>query len=157
MMTAEDIAAALRRAVKMLKKREYCAAQLCAKLQSHHSPDVASAAVAKLQKDGLLSDLRFARMVVRGKDKDGGQWAAARIAEALSGYGIGEADAAVAMTELAEDEQTRAKKALGKKYPEPAKDAKTLASMARFLSARGFDEETIKAATGGDWHLADDI
>ena len=58
---AADIETALRRAIAFLKKREYAAAQMQTKLQKHHPPEVAKAAIAQLQKQGLLSDTRFAR------------------------------------------------------------------------------------------------
>lgn len=179
-MTAEDnkiadnIGAALRRAVAMLKKREYGAAQMRAKLQARYGEESAAAAVDELQKRGLLSDARFARVYVRGKNKDGGQWARAHIADSLSRYGISPDVAAAAMAEeISENETTRAMSALRRKYPAltkaasakdndgndaiSAKGATTPASMARFLSARGFDEETIKDALRDICQLPDDI
>ena len=141
---AADIETALRRAIAFLKKREYAAAQMQTKLQKHHPPEVAKAAIAQLQKQGLLSDTRFARGYVRNKRENFG---AARIAEELENFGIDESIAAEAMAaELTDDDQTRAAAVLDKKYPQPATDTKTLASMARFLTARGFDAEAINKA-----------
>ena len=131
---AADIETALRRAIAFLKKREYAAAQMQTKLQKHHPPEVAKAAIAQLQKQGLLSDTRFARGYVRNKRENFG---AARIAEELENFGIDESIAAEAIA-AADDDQTRAAAVLDKKYPQPATDTKTLASMARFLTARGF-------------------
>ena len=91
---AADIETALRRAIAFLKKREYAAAQMQTKLQKHHPPEVAKAAIAQLQKQGLLSDTRFCPRICAQQARKLRRGAHSR---RVSNFGIDESIAAEAI------------------------------------------------------------
>ena len=139
-----DYESTLRRAVSLLKRREHSSAELIAKLSKNCTPENVSAAVAELQKRGLLSDERFTRSWLREK---GAHFGASRILADLSRLGINEELARAAMDEeLQDSEQERAIKLAHQKHPSPQLDAKSLSSLARWLTTRGFNPDAIRAA-----------
>ena len=143
-MTSGDYEKTLRRAVSLLKRREHSSAELTAKLSKNCAPENIAAAVSELQKRGLLSDERFTRSWLREK---GAHFGAARIISELSRLGINEELARTTMQEeLQESEQERAIKLTHQKHPPPQADAKTLLSLARWLTTRGFNADAIRAS-----------
>lgn len=68
----EKTSDAYRRGLKLLAMREHCAKELLDKLVSKgHSKEEAGEAVARLEKEGWLSDRRYAEAFVRSRLKRG--------------------------------------------------------------------------------------
>ena len=155
-MTSGGYEKTLRRAVSLLKRREHSSSELTAKLSKTCAPEHIAAAVSELQKRGLLSDERFTRSWLREK---GAHFGASRILADLSRLGISEELArAIMQEELQESEQDRAIKLAHQKHPSPQLDAKSLSSLARWLTTRGFNPDAIRAAlhTKGGAQMAEE-
>ena len=129
-----------------LARREHGRLELTAKLESRgFAPDCAAGVVAQLVAEGLQDDVRFADTLVRARISRG--QGPLRIRSELRSRGITEDVAAAALRkgdynwgELAS--QARAKR-FGFSAPE---DFDEKARQQRFLQARGFSIDHIKAA-----------
>ncbi len=134
------------RALRLLALREHSRFELQRKL-APHAPD-ASALAALLddfEQRGWLDSDRFAASLVHRR---GARYGTARIAQELRSHGLDDACIARALAgfETASDEAARALHALRRRHPEPAADAKAYSRQQRFLRARGYTADAVRAA-----------
>ncbi len=112
---------------------------------SHPSPADIDAALERLAALGLQSDSRFAENYVRGRQsRTGSRRLAAELRQkGVDGDTIGEALAALGQTDL------QRAHALWSRRFEATRDPRERARQMRFLAARGFDLNVIRAVVGG--------
>jgi regulatory protein len=143
---------ALNKAVACLARREHSSHELRKKLEKAGIDTVVVAeVVGELQRQGLVSDERFAEAFVRYRSGKG--FGPQRIEMELNERGVDRALISLAL-EGSECNWTRlAGDVRGKKFGtgQPA-DYKERARQARFLQYRGFTSEQIRSALeGGEW------
>ncbi|BBD76419.1 regulatory protein RecX [Hydrogenophilus thermoluteolus] len=133
-------------ALRLLARREYTRAELAAALARR---GIAEETVAELleraERHGFLSDRRAASLHARRLAERQGNRA---IAYRLHARGVSDADVAQALAETeAElgDERERAAAVWRKKFRSPPTTPQAWQKQARFLAARGFSWETIRA------------
>lgn len=138
------------KAMDLLARREHSRSELSEKLTtklvlSSEHMDTLEAVLDRLVADDLLSDERFAEVLVRSKLHKG--QGPRRIAQDLRKRGVGAELAASALSECGADWYELAVAAVNKKYgPEPAVDMKGKARRSRFLQYRGFSAEHVANA-----------
>jgi regulatory protein len=135
------------RALGYLARREHSRAELARKLAPHAS----SAAeldrlLDELQAKRLLSDRRFAEVLVRSR---GERFGAARVKQELAARGVDPELVREAAGGLARSEFERAKAVWQRKFGAAAADAAGRARQMRFLAQRGFAAEAIRRVVGG--------
>lgn len=132
------------RALRLLARREHARAELRGRLQRWAGPgDDVEALLDALEAAGLLSDVRAAESAAR---RHSGRKGAAALARDLQRRGI-EADVAEGvLIEARQLEPGAARTALRRRFPEPPVDAAGRARQWRFLQARGFGADAIRAA-----------
>ncbi len=142
-MTAVSLRA---RALRLLALREHSRAELQRKL-APYAPDADAlrALLDECAQRGWLDADRFAASLVHRR---GGRFGAARITQELRSHGIDDEGIARALAgaEGDADEAARALRALRRRHPEPAADLKSYARQQRFLRARGFAADAVRAA-----------
>lgn len=129
-----------KRAVACLARREYCRAELARKLAVHGSEEEIETVLIDLERQGLLSDARFADAYVRSHSERSGN---ARLRQNLRAKGLA-ADLIESQVAGLSDELVRARAVWARKYGAAPGDAKEWARQARFLQSRGFSTETIR-------------
>jgi regulatory protein len=139
-----DRPACRRRALDLLARREHSRLELERKLRrAEHSPELVAGVLDELERDGLLSDGRFAESFVRARIAKG--QGPNRIRMELIERGVAAADETIRAAgcdwnRLARD--TRARRFRGG----TPRDYKERARQARFLEYRGFTAEQIRNA-----------
>ncbi|MBB3255282.1 regulatory protein [Paraburkholderia bannensis] len=129
------------RALGYLSRREYSRAELSRKLMTYtEDADELEALLDALERDGWLSDARFAESVVYRRASRLG---AGRIVGELKRHAVGEALIEELNTQLRETELTRARAVWQKKYGQLPGTPAERARQARFLAARGFSMSII--------------
>ncbi|WP_321787199.1 recombination regulator RecX [Paraburkholderia sp. J94] len=129
------------RALGYLSRREYSRAELSRKLMAFtDNADELEALLDTLERDGWLSDARFAESVVYRRAARVG---AGRIVSELKRHAVGEALIEEVSTQLRETELTRALAVWKKKYGQLPETPAERARQARFLAARGFSMSII--------------
>jgi regulatory protein len=132
------------RALRLLAMREHSRVELERKL-AEHAADAAElrALLDALEAQGWLDAQRFAASLVRRRARYG----SARIAQELRSHGLADAQVEQALREReGGDEAARALAALRRRHPQPAADAKERARQQRFLLARGYTADAVRAA-----------
>ncbi len=134
-----DTPAELRaRALRLLARREHSRRELSRKLAAHaESGEALEQLLDALEAKKQLSDERFAAERARVLSR---KYGAARIRQDLKARGV--TDAAVPELSV-EEEKTRARAILERKYREPATTREERAKRMRFLQSRGFSTEII--------------
>ncbi|WP_322047829.1 recombination regulator RecX [Paraburkholderia sp. J67] len=129
------------RALGYLSRREYSRAELSRKLMSYtEDADELEVLLDALERDGWLSDARFAESVVYRRAARVG---AGRIVSELKRHAVGDALIEEVNTQLRETELTRARAVWQKKYGQLPETPAERARQARFLAARGFSMSVI--------------
>ena len=129
------------RALGYLSRREYSRAELSRKLMPYtENADELEALLDALEREGWLSDARFAESVVYRRAARVG---AGRIVSELKRHAVGEALIEEVNAQLRETELTRARAVWQKKYGQLPETAAERARQARFLAARGFSMSII--------------
>ncbi|WP_373862085.1 recombination regulator RecX, partial [Burkholderia multivorans] len=143
------------RALGYLSRREYSRAELARKLAPYAGEDESVEPVLDaLEKDGWLSDARFAESLVHRRASRVG---VARIVSELKRHAIGDALVDELNTQLRETEWARAQAVWRKKFGALPQTPAERAKQARFLAARGFSSATIvKLLKVGDDFPIDD-
>ena len=133
-----------------LARREYGRSELIRKLADKgYERSVAEEAVARLNDEGLQSDVRFAESFVQSRINQGK--GPVRIRQELGQRGIGDAAIEAALEEAAPDWYALAREIRLKKFGRTRPtDFKEKARQMRFLQYRGFEQDTIQAAVGAD-------
>ncbi len=140
------------RALRLLAMREHSRVELERKL-GEHAADAGElrSLLDALEAQGWLDAQRFAASLVRRRARYG----TARIAQELRSHGLDDALVEQALRERDDgDEAARALAALRRRHPQPAADAKQRARQQRFLQARGYTADAVRAALKA--HAADD-
>jgi regulatory protein len=130
----------MRRAVALLARREHSRAELARKLAAHGSEEEIEHILSSLERQGLLSDARFADAYVRSHAE---RFGAARLRRALQAKGVNGETIAASVEPLA-DELDRARGVWTKKFGNLPGDAREWAKQARFLQGRGFSPDVIR-------------
>ncbi len=138
------------RAIGLLARREHSRIELVRKLQRHLTPDETAADLDRvldhLQQQDLLSDARFAASVVRQRSSRYGD---RRVAQDLRQRGVAPADADAAMATLAGTEAQRALAAWSRRFDATPTSAEERGRQGRYLQARGFSMDAIRAVLAG--------
>lgn len=143
-----DESAARDIALRALARREHSAAELKSKLTRRgHDEQTAVGIVERLAGYGLQSDGRYAEMLARNRMQQG--YGPLRIEAELAAAGIDDAEAAAAIAELECDWSERARQVCRRKFKSAPADAADWQRQYRFLAARGFESEQIRAALKG--------
>lgn len=130
------------RALELLGKREYAAAELAQKLQVYASEeDDIGALITDFQARGWLSDARYAEQLVHARQA---RYGAAKVAHELREKGVDDSLIAEAVAGLQENEAARASEVWRKKFKAAPTTREEWAKQARFLQSRGFTFEVIK-------------
>ncbi len=140
------------RALGYLSRREYSRAELSRKLVPYtEDADALEALLDSLEREGWLSDARFAESVVHRRAARVG---AGRIVSELKRHAVGDALIEEVSTQLRETELARARTVWQKKYGQLPETPAERARQARFLAARGFSMSIIGKILKGieeDW------
>jgi len=140
------------RALGYLSRREYSRAELSRKLVPYaEDADALEALLDSLEREGWLSDARFAESVVHRRAARVG---AGRIVGELKRHAVGDALIEEVSTQLRETELVRARAVWQKKYGQLPETPAERARQARFLAARGFSMPIIGKILKGfdeDW------
>lgn len=142
-MTARSTPSLIGRALRCLAQREHTRAELAHKLAPHEeNPGQVESVLDKLQAKGFLSDARAAQSLVHRRQARLG---VARIRQELRSKGVPAELVAEKVAELRATEQDRARLVWLQKFGEAASDRAGQLRQMRFLAARGFSGETIRA------------
>ena len=132
------------RAIALLARRDHSRAELARKLGRHlneeDDPAKLSLVLDDLDRDGLLSDERFAGAVARSRSQRFGD---ARIRYDLRRFGVADDLSASALAQLAGSEVARASEVRSKRFAALPVSAAERAKQARFLQSRGFSVDSI--------------
>lgn len=135
------------RALALLARREHSRAELARKLAPHDEFAEAEALLDDLQREGLLSDNRYAEVLAHTR---AGRHGSLRLKADLRGKGVGEADAAEALAQARANDLATACAVWAKKFDGPPGNAGERAKQMRFLAGRGFPLDIIRRVIGGD-------
>ncbi|GAU00597.1 regulatory protein RecX [Burkholderia stabilis] len=143
------------RALGYLSRREYSRTELARKLAPYVGEDESVEPVLDaLEKDGWLSDARFAESLVHRRASRVG---VARIVSELKRHAVGDTLVEEVNAQLRETEWARAQAVWRKKFGALPQTPAERAKQARFLAARGFSSSTIvKLLKVGDDFPIDD-
>ena len=134
------------RAVDYLSRREHSRLELARKLARHaQDPQEVEAVLADLERQGLLSNDRFAASLIHRR---GGRVGTARIVQELRQHGVGSERIEALRSDLQSSELERARAVWQKRYGQAPLDAADRARQMRFLAARGFNHEVIRKVVG---------
>lgn len=144
----------LARAVQLLARREHSRADLARKLGQRRrlddaeppDPSAISALLDELERQGLLSDERFAMQRARQR---GQRYGDARVRRELQQSGIAAPLAVAAIRGLSEPELQRARAVWLRRFGQLPASRDDRARQGRFLQARGFSMESIRRVLGG--------
>ena len=133
--------------MRYLARREYCRAELRAKLLTYATPDDnIDAVLDELVARGWLSDERAATQLLHAKRS---RFGTQRIAHELRQKGIAEELISAALPELKETELEAARAVWKKKFGIAPQDEKEKAKQMRFMQSRGFGFDVIFQALRG--------
>ena len=128
----------------MLARRDHSRAELSRKLARYVREDAeleeVNRVLAELDRNGLLSDERFAGALARSRSQRFGD---ARIRYDLRRFGIADDLSAAALAGLSGTEISRADAVRSKRFADLPSSAAERAKQARFLHSRGFSHEAI--------------
>lgn len=133
------------RALRLLARREHSRQELERKLSPHAgSADALRNLVSSLAEKNQLSEARFAEERARWLSR---KYGAAKIRQDLKAKGVPEE--MIARFSSPQDEMQKAREILERKYRSAATTREEKAKRMRFLQARGFSRDTIRAAVRG--------
>ena len=134
----------LSRAITLLARRDHSRAELSQKLARYvredGEPGEVNQVLAELDRNGLISDERFAGALARSRSQRFGD---ARIRYDLRRFGIADDLSAAALAKLSGTEVSRADLVRSNRFAELPSSAAERAKQARFLRSRGFSIEVI--------------
>jgi regulatory protein len=136
------------RALEYLSRREYSRAELTRKLSPFaEEADALGALIDTLEREGWLSDARFAESVMHRRSARMGT---NRIVSELRQHSLDDALIDEVGAQLRETELARAQAVWRKKYGNSPQTPAERAKQARFLAMRGFSSATITKILKGD-------
>lgn len=131
------------RALKYLAAREHSRVELMRKLGPHaESPEQIEQVLDELERRGLLSAERFAESLIHRK---AARYGAARLKAELAQHRLPEDITRAAAQQLRDSEFDRAHALWLKRFGEPPATPEDRARQSRFLAARGFSGDVIRA------------
>ncbi len=134
------------RALQLLTRRDYCRAELRARLAAEaDSAEQVEAVLDALQGERLLSDSRYAAQRVAARATRYGN---ARLRQELRQKGVADEDIAAALPQGG-DESERCRAVWARKFGALPGSAVERARQARFLQYRGFSGEAIRRVLAG--------
>lgn len=138
---------AYQRAIGLLARREHSQRELKRKLISRGvDPDKVDAAIERLEGQGWQDDARFAESLVR--TRAGAGYGPLRIRAELGTHGLSGEVVDAAFEAGGHDWVEVARRALGRRFSESdLGDPPRRRKAAEFLFRRGFDHDTVRAAT----------
>lgn len=129
------------RALACLARRDYSRAELRRKLLGETADiDQLDSTLDALERDGFLSDARFAEHLVAQR---AARFGVRKIIAELKQHAVDEAQLAVLSAQLRESELARARAVWQKKYGSAPKTPAERARQMRFLAMRGFEADTL--------------
>ncbi len=142
------------RAVDYLSRREHSRLELGRKLARYASePDEVETVLADLERQGLLSNDRFANSLVHRR---AGRVGTARIVQELRQHGVSAERVTDLRESLRASEESRAQAVWQKRYGRAPIDASDRARQMRFLAARGFSHDVIRKVVAAAGATPDD-
>jgi regulatory protein len=140
-------------ALRLLNRRDYCAAELAARLvERGAAAPLAAEVVAGLGRERLVDDARYAENFVAWHAGRG--QGPIRIAHELKELGVAVALVEEAVNASSTDWKARCAKVRRRRFgDEPPTEWKERARQARFLQYRGFSADQVRAALGHDIEL----
>jgi regulatory protein len=152
-LAADDAAAARLVALRLLNRRDYCAAELTTRLVERGAGlQTASGVVADLGRERLVNDARYAEHYVAWHSSRG--HGPLRIAHELREQGVAVALVEQAVQATSAVWRERCQKVRRRRFGDlPPEQWKERARQARFLQYRGFTADQVRAALGNDVEL----
>lgn len=128
---------------RQCSRREYCTADILAKIRKSSCPEKADEIIASLEAEGYLSDRRYAEAFARDKSSLDG-WGPVKIRFMLSGKGISKSDIDAALGEIdAEAALKRLKSLAAAKYSVLKDDPQCKLKLIKYLLGRGYEYEAV--------------
>lgn len=138
------------RALRYLSIREYSPKELARKLSPHvDEGDDLAALIEWLQKQGFLSEERFAEAFVRRRSA---RYGSGRVLRELEMHGVDEKTLDEAKSVMSGDEFDRALRIWRKKFGIKPADASEKAKQIRFLMQRGFSGDMVRRVLNWEEH-----
>jgi len=152
-LAADDQPAARLVALRLLNRRDFCAAELTTRLVERGAAEqTAATVVAELGRERLVDDSRYAEHYVAWHASRG--QGPLRIAHELRELGVAGAIVEQAVDATSTAWRERCQKLRRRRFSdEPPKEWKERARQARFLQYRGFSADQVRAALGNDIEL----
>jgi regulatory protein len=130
------------RAIAALSRRDHSRQELFRKLAAiAESPDQLNEVLDTLEREGLLSDQRYAESVARVR---GARFGATRVRHELEQKGVAPSLIQATTESLRESEADRLRQVWVKKFGNPPADLTEAAKQTRFLLQRGFSSDLIR-------------
>ena len=130
---------------RLCSRREYCVSDIRSKLMKELEGDVqkVEAALAILQEERYVDDLRYATAYARDKASISG-WGAAKIRYMLTGKGVAKDVISEALSEVDESKaSSRLEKLLEHKYKSLKEDPQWKIKLLRFALGRGYSYDEV--------------
>jgi regulatory protein len=152
-LAPDDTSGARLAALRLLNRRDYCAAELTARLVERGAgPQVAAEVVAGLGRERMVDDARYAENFVAWHSGRG--QGPLRIAHELKELGVAAALVEEAVDASSAEWRARCAKVRRRRFgDEPPTEWKERGRQARFLQYRGFSADQVRAALGHDIEL----
>lgn len=135
------------RALALLARREHSHVELARKLAPYDEFDESAMLLAELEREGLLSDRRYAEALAHAR---AGRHGSLRLKADLRDKGVAEVDAASALAEARARDLAAARVVWARKFDGPPMNAAERAKQMRFLAGRGFPLDIVRRVVGGD-------
>lgn len=135
------------RALNLLARREHSRAELARKLALHGEADAIAALLDTLEREGLLSNQRYAENLASAR---AGRHGSLRLKADLRDKGVSEEVVAEVVREARAGDLESARAVWAKKFGQPPADAAERARQMRFLAGRGFPLDVVRRVVGGD-------
>lgn len=135
------------RAIALLARREYSVVELRRRLAPHaESEDQLTALVDVLQREGYLSQARFAASLVRRR---GERYGTARVVQELKAHQLPADVLEIETAALRATELERCRQAWKKRFDALPQNLEERARQTRFLLARGFSSSAVRTVLKG--------
>lgn len=135
------------RALNLLARREHSRAELARKLASHAEADEVAVLLDDLERENLLSNIRYAEMLAHARF---GRHGSVRLKSDLREKSVPAAVIEAAVREARESDLEAARGVWLKKFGAPPRDASERGKQMRFLAGRGFPAEVVRKVVGGE-------
>lgn len=135
------------RALNLLARREHSRAELARKLSPHAGVDEVAALLDDLERENLLSNTRYAEMLVHARS---GRHGSVRLKADLREKGVPAEVIDAAVGEAREGDLAAARGVWQRKFGAPPRDAAERGKQMRFLAGRGFPADVVRKVVGGE-------